>query len=423
MSSFESISPQPPLGRTVFFDWFAADPRPEKLLLATGALKDAQGRTPQLECVRIAGGRVHERGLPRDYLPVTGDRTFLRAVERLLLGNERADGAGDRLRSAHTPGGTAALWVAGMFLRTALPRARIWVSDPTWSNHVKVFSQAGLQVERYPYYDAARRALRFDETLAAVAQIPPGDVVFFHAATHNPTGLDPSDAQWRQLRDAIAGRGVIVFFDVAFFGFSRGLREDLRPVEQFYDAGCELLIAASFSKSFSMYNERVGSLSVVGSSGAAAANAFGHVEHLIRGSYSNPPLHGAAIVAEVLNDAELTALWEADLAGFRQRIATSRRQLQRELRARGAAHNLEYLTREGGIFTRLDLPPEAVERLRLEHALYLGAGGSCNVTAVPDASLARFCELVAPLIRPERDRPAALGIDWGAAGGFLPSPN
>jgi aspartate/tyrosine/aromatic aminotransferase len=286
-----------------------------------------------------------------------------------------------------------------MLLHTVFPAARIWVSQPTWSNHVKVFEQAGLKVGAYPYYDPLRRDLLFDEMLEAVSRLPKGDVVFLQAATHNPTGLDPSPDQWHALCEVVVQRELVPFFDVAFFGFARGLREDLEGLFCFCEAGCDMLIASSLSKSFSLYNERVGALSVVGGTVTGAANAFSHVLHLIRGSYSNPPLHGAALIAELLADARLAALWERDLQWFRDRIGGVRGRLARLLQERGVSRDVEYLVRENGLFTRLDLEATQVERLREEHALYLGGGGQLNVTAIPDTAIESFCDRVAVLLR------------------------
>ncbi len=398
MSYFDAIQPRPELARAAFRRQFAADPREAKLLLATGAFKDPQGETPVLQCVRLATKRVHARERSHDYLPEEGDPAFVEAMNRLLFGESCTETFGERLRTAQTPGGTAALWLGGTLIRTLFPGSRIWVSHPTWSNHIKVFEQAGLEVHSYAYYDPLRRELLFEEMLDAIARVPNGDVIFLQAATHNPTGLDPTPEQWRRLRDEMRKRGQIPFFDVAFFGFVRGVREDLEGLSLFCETGGEMLVAASLSKSFSLYNERVGSLSVIGETAHGAASTFSHVQHLIRGSYSNPPLHGAAIIGEVLSDRWLRELWKESLRGIRRRIGDVRAQLARRLSEKGVTSDLSYLTREAGLFTRLDLEPTQIDRLRDEHAIYIGGGGQFNVTALPDIAVDRFCDLVAPLL-------------------------
>lgn len=395
--SLDSISPLPPLARTVFLERFAADPRADKLLLAGGTFKEERGNTPLLESVRIATERVHARGISRDYLPITGDPALIDAMEQLLFGATFSQ-LENRLRTAHTPGGTAALWIGANFLKSAFPNARIHVSDPTWGNHVKVFEQAGLEVATYPYYDAHARTLRFEEMLQTVEQIPAGEILFLQAATHNPTGLDPDLAQWRQLRDVVRKRRLLPFFDVAFFGFANGLAEDLAGLRLCCEDGGELLVATSLSKSMSLYNERVGTLSIVAASPTNAGNAFSRVEHLIRGSYSNPPLHGAAIAAEVLGDPDLFLLWTNELAAVRKRIAQVRKRFAGSFTKLRPTGNFSYISREHGLFTKFDLREGAIDELRENHALHLGSGGRCNVTAVPDARFEHVCDLIAALL-------------------------
>jgi aspartate/tyrosine/aromatic aminotransferase len=391
---FDSIMPLPPLARTVLLERFAADRRPEKLLLAGGAYKNAEGLTPHLNSVRIATERIESRGINRDYLPGAGDPRFIAAIEKLLSG-ALASELSPRICTAHTPGGTAALWIGAMLLRAIAPGASIWVSDPTWGNHIKVFEQAGLEVAAYPYYDATARTLLFEELLAAVEEIPQGDVVFLQASTHNPTGLDPDLDQWRALREAVRRQRILPFFDVAFFGFSNGIVDDLAGLSAFLEDGDDLLIATSLSKSMSFYNERVGSLSIVGSTTEEAENAFSHVEHLVRGSYSNSPLHGAAIAAEVLSDADLFSRWNAELGEIRGRIGRMRGRFAEGLAARLPQHDFSYIEREYGLFTRFDISDEAVEHLRETEALHLGTGGRCNVTAVPDQRFKLVCDEIA----------------------------
>jgi aromatic-amino-acid transaminase len=341
---------------------------------------------------------VHDRELSRDYLPVTGEAAFIDAIESLLCG-EQHEKIAPRIRTAHTPGGTAALWIGATLLRSTHPNSAIWVSDPTWGNHIKVFEQAGHTVRSFPWHADQTRRLNFGSIQAAIQGIPEHDVVFLQASTHNPTGLDPALEQWRELRGIIRRRNLVPFVDVAFFGFAEGLREDLAGLSLLLEDGGDLLVATSLSKSMSFYNERVGSLSVVGSTAHAAENAFSYVEHLIRGSYSNPPLHGAAIAAEVLRDAELRAMWEQELAAIRSRIASMRERLVTRLHELAPEQELGHISTERGLFTRFDLADGAVDQIRESHAIHLGSGGRANVTAIPDVRFDDVCRVLAASLR------------------------
>lgn len=393
MPYFDSISPQPPLHKYELVDQFLADNRAEKIFAATGAFKNAQGQTPLLQCVRIAEAQLHDKGLPRDYLDPAGYRPLSLAMTRLLLSDTHRVAVDQRIRTAHTPGGTAALRVGADLLGTTKPGCRIWVCNPTWGNHLKVFRAAGLDVQSYAY-SVNDAALDFERLMVDVRQIPRGDVLFLQASTHNPTCVDLSTAQWSRLAKTIAEHELLPFFDVAFFGFTAGLDEDLAGLRTVLATDCDAIIATSLSKSFSLYNRRVGTLSVVGASREGAENAFSHVMHLIRANYSNPPIDGAAIVAEILNDPQLFATWQRELEQMRQRMASCRNALADTLERTGVDLDLSYITREKGIFTQLPLSREKIDALRSEHSIYIPADGRLNLTAIPDAKFGRFCTVI-----------------------------
>lgn len=395
MLHFGSIDPLPEMPKYRILEQFIEDPRPDKLLLSSGAFKNERAETPLFESVRLATARVQQRGLPRDYLDIAGYQPFVDAMERLIFGDTHDVLTHNRIQTAHTPGGTAALRIAAELLRSVRPDAAVWVSDPTWGNHVKVFEAAGLSVGRYAYYNAGARALDFAKMLDSLRRIPERDAVFFQAATHNPTCIDPTVEQWRELAHVVQGRELLPVFDVAFFGFQSGIREDLEGMLSFCGPGRELVIATSQSKSFAMYNERVGTLSIVAATAEDAARTFSHVRHLIRASYSNPPLHGAAIIAEILTDPELFATWKKDLQQVRDRMRHCRELLVERLRARGVERDLSYVLRERGMFTQIALTEEQLQELRVRDAIHLSRDGRLNLTALTDRQMERFCDVLA----------------------------
>jgi aspartate aminotransferase/aromatic-amino-acid transaminase len=405
MPLFDSLEPLAPMQKFQLIEQYLADRRPGKILAATGAYKNERGETPLFECVQIAEDRIREREPLRDYLEPAGYLPFCEAMQRLLFGNELPstwEGAAPQndwpIRTIHTPGGTAALRLGADLLVSAGLRETIWVSEPTWGNHLKVFQAAGLTVETYPY-SVEDGYLDVDQLLASIEAIPDGDVLMLQASTHNPTCIDLTLENWRQLAVIVARRELIPFFDVAFFGFTDGLREDLAGLREILATNCEAIVATSLSKSFALYNRRVGTLSIVGTTDAAAENAFQHARHLIRANYSNPPLEGAALVAEILTDRHLFSIWERELERVRTRMRRCREQIARLLRENGVARDLSYITRERGLFSRLDLTLEQTETLRTDQAIYLTPTGRFNVTAIADKQMDRFCRCVSACLR------------------------
>ena len=314
---FESLTAAPPDAILGLTEAFKKDPSSEKIKLGVGVYKDASGSTPILDCVKQAERRLIESESSKAYLAIDGNPDYARHVPALLFA-EQVDAV--RLATVQTPGGTGALRVASEFIKQNFPGARIWCSRPTWVNHPHVFAAAGLEVQEYAYFDAETNSLDFDAMLSDLRRVPAGDVVLLHGCCHNPTGVDPTPEQWEVLGKTLAARQALPLVDIAYQGLADGLEEDAAGLRSLLDANEELLVCSSFSKNFGLYRERVGALMVVGKTSAAAQTALTQLKRLVRGNYSNPPSHGAAIVATVLDDAELTSCWWRELAEMRDRI-------------------------------------------------------------------------------------------------------
>jgi len=383
----------------MFQERFAADPRPDKMLVSVGPYKNEHGELPQFECVRIASERVRQKGLSKYYLDVAGYQPFRDAVNRFLFGAASELITQGRIITNHTPGGTAALRMGADFIKSQWPELAIWVSDPTWGNHIRVFETAGLAVKRYPYYDAQRREFKIDDLLANIEKIPDGDVIFLQASTHNPTCMDPTPDEWARLAKLVAAKRLLPFFDIAFFGFSNGIREDLAGLMVFSEVVDDWMIALSFSKSFALYNDRIGAFAMIGSSKNAVMNVNSHIRPLIRANYSNPPLDGAAVVTEILESPKLYQMWVSEIGKVRRRIETTRKQIVQGLVSQGVERDLTYLLREKGLFTTLDISPEHIDELREVHGIHISSAGRINVTSMTDHQIDRFCQIVSGYIK------------------------
>ena len=377
---------------------FKKDANPAKINLGVGVYKDADNNTPIFAAVKLAEERLLTSETSKSYLPIPGAEAYGAAVRALLFGADHEIIKANRAATAHTPGGTGALRVAGDFIHTRLPGARLWLSDPTWANHANVFAAAGLDIERYPYYDAENKCLKFDAMVDALKSVPDGDVVLFHGCCHNPTGMDPTPEQWAVLADVASERGFLPLFDFAYHGLADGLDEDAVGLRTFCRPGCELLIASSFSKNFGLYNERVGALTVVAGSQDAAERAFSHVKKVIRANYSNPPVHGAAIVTTVVNDPDLRASWENEVKSMRDRINGMRRLFVETLAAKGVTRDFSFLTKQRGMFSFSGLTKEQVLKLREENAIYIVDSGRINVAGMTPGNMDTLCSAIAHVI-------------------------
>ncbi|MDR2991837.1 MAG: aspartate/tyrosine/aromatic aminotransferase [Burkholderiaceae bacterium] len=379
-------------------DDFQHDPRPGKVSLSVGLYFDEQGRLPVLQAIRRAEAQLAQHVLPCGYLPMEGAADYRAAVQTLVFGPEREAVQNGRIATLQSLGGSGALKVGADFLRRYFPNAGVWVSDPTWENHVAIFEGAGFQVGTYPYYDAATGALRFDAMLAAIRALPRGSIVLLHACCHNPTGVDLSREQWQALIPVLLERGLIPFVDMAYQGFGDGLDEDAWPVRALADAGAQCFVANSFSKNFSLYGERCGALHAVCADAAAAQTVLGQLKATVRRNYSSPPTHGARLIATVLQTPELLALWQQELTAMRGRIQTMRAQLHDALRARLPERDWSYLVTQRGMFSYTGLATAQVDHLRQQHAIYLVRSGRMCMTGLTPGNVAHVAQALAAVI-------------------------
>ncbi len=372
---------------------FNADTRTTKVNLGVGVYFDDNGKIPLLGAVKVAEKARLETMPPRGYQPIEGLGAYNQAVQALLFGKESSLLAEGRVVTVEALGGTGALKVGADFLKRLQPGATVYISDPSWENHRALFESAGFPVDVYPYYDAATRGVNFEGMKAKLNALPAGSIIVLHACCHNPTGADLTEAQWRETIDAIRTRGLIPFIDMAYQGFADGIAEDALALNLFAASGLQFFVSSSFSKSFSLYGERVGALSVVTSGKDEAARVLSQVKRVIRTNYSNPPIHGGAVVAAVLSNPELRQMWEDELAGMRERIRAMRVSLVDKLKAKGVAQDFSFVVKQRGMFSYTGLSAEQVERMKNEFGIYaVGTGRIClaalntkNIDYVADA--------------------------------------
>ena len=398
MSLFSNVelAPRDPiLGMTEAFN---ADPNPAKVNLGVGVYFDEQGKLPILNCVLAAEKQLAETPKPKGYLPIDGIAAYDRAVQELVFGAESAALRDGRVATVQTLGGTGGLKVGADFLQRLNPGAKVLISDPSWENHRALFTQAGFEVQTYPYYDAATHGIRFEAMLAALNAAAPGTVVVLHACCHNPTGGDLDAAQWAQVVQVVQSRQLVPFLDMAYQGFGDGIAEDGAVVQQFLAAGLDFLVATSFSKSFSLYGERVGALSVVCVSKDEAARVLSRLKVLIRGNYSNPPTHGAQLVATVLTTPALRRQWEEELSGMRQRIKRMREALVQRLAGAGVKQDMSFILRQKGMFSYSGLSAAQMQRLRNEFGVYGIDSGRICVAALNERNLGPVAAAIAKVV-------------------------
>lgn len=377
---------------------FKKDPTPNKINLGVGVYKDDHNQTPILKSVKKAEERLLAEETSKSYLSIPGSAAYGACVKGLLFGEGHEIVTSGRAQTAHTPGGTGALRVAGDFIKQQFPGATLWLSNPTWANHGAIFAAAGVPVKSYPYYDAEGKCLDFDAMKAAIAGAPAGDVILLHGCCHNPSGMDPDAAQWAELAALTREKGLLPLFDFAYQGFAKGIEEDAAGLRAFCTPGRELLVCSSFSKNFGLYNERVGAMTLVGASAGVTAAAFSHVEKSIRSNYSNPPFHGGAIVTAILQDPELKALWVEEVAAMRDRIQTMREGLVATLKAKGVARDFSFIAAQNGMFSFSGLSKEQVDRLRAEHAIYIVGSGRISVAGITPSNMEPLCDAIAKVL-------------------------
>jgi aspartate/tyrosine/aromatic aminotransferase len=377
---------------------FQKDPNPQKINLSVGVYKDATGKTPIMRCVKTAEERILRDEKTKNYLSIQGSPDYSRAVQELLFGAGDAIVPSGRVITAQTPGGTAALRVAADFLKKLFPNANVWLSEPTWPNHPSIFQAAGLGVKIYPYFDPTTNGLAFDRMISALGGIPSGDVIVLHGCCHNPTGIDPSTEQWERIAKIVADRKLLPLVDFAYQGLADGIREDAAGLATIVRTGCEVLIASSFSKNFGLYNERVGALTAICQIPAAAEAVLSQIKSCIRANYSNPPAHGGAIVAIVVSDPQLRALWDGEVREIRERINGMRRLFVKTLAEKGIRRDFSFITRQRGMFSYSGLTPDQVRRLRDERAIYVVGSGRINVAGMTEANMDALCSAIAEVL-------------------------
>jgi aspartate/tyrosine/aromatic aminotransferase len=395
---FDHIEPAPPDPILGLSEAFRNDPSPKKINLSVGVYQDGSGKTPILESVSRAGRLVLERQKSMSYLPIPGSPAYAQSVQRLMFGTGHEVETSGRAATSHTPGGTGALRVAADLIRQQLPKATVWMTQPTWPNHPQIFAAAGVPTKSFPYFDAKTNGLAFEEMLAAVGKIPVGDVILLHACCHNPTGIDPTPEQWKKLADAVYGRGLLPLLDFAYQGFADGIDEDAVGLRAFSRPGAELMVCSSFSKNFGLYCERVGALTIVAKDRQSADTVQSQVKVCIRSNYSNPPAHGAELVVAVLGDAELRKLWEQEVAQMRGRINGMRELLAKTLKAKGVPGDYSFITRQRGMFSFSGLTPPQVEALKQKYSIYIVGSGRINVAGITEQNVGPLCEAIAEVV-------------------------
>ena len=370
MSMFSAVEMAPRDPILGLNEQFAADSNPKKVNLGVGVYYDDNGKLPLLACVQKAEQAMMAKPSARGYLPIDGIAAYDSAVQALVFGAQSPSVLAKRVATVQCLGGTGGLKVGADFLKRLNPQAKVLISDPSWENHKALFTQAGFEVQAYPYYDAQALGVNFPKMLAFLASAQAGSIVVLHACCHNPTGYDITPSQWQQVVETVKAKGLTAFLDMAYQGFGHGIAEDGAVVDLFVQAGLSFFVATSFSKSFSLYGERVGALSVHCETADEAAKVLSQLKIAIRTNYSNPPIHGGSVVAAVLNNPEWRSLWEGELAEMRVRIKEMRQKLVIGLKAAGVQRDMSFITQQIGMFSYSGLSKDQMIRLRNEFGVY-----------------------------------------------------
>ena len=395
-SRFASIATAPPDAILGLTEAFVSDPNPNKMNLSVGVYKDASGQTPILRCVKEAERRLVETESTKGYLPIGGVPDYCQKIRELIFGGSLN---ADRISVLQTPGGTGALRVAAGFLMTQLAPIRIWMPNPTWANHPAVFTAEGLPMESYRYLASDRTSFDFEGMIEDLKSKPSaGDAILLHACCHNPTGVDPTGQQWREIASVIREQQLLPVIDFAYQGFGEGLQEDTEGIRAILDVCEEAIVCNSFSKNFGLYSERVGGISVVSAEASSAVATESQLKKLVRSNYSNPPRHGAAIVSTVLSDDELTQTWHQELAEMRDRIKSLRQQFVDVMKSTGAGHDFSFLLSQKGMFSFSGLNQMQVDQLKNKHSIYIVGSGRINVAGMSEDRMDQLCTAVAEVI-------------------------
>jgi len=398
MSLFQAVEMAPRDPILGLNEQFNADTNPKKVNLGVGVYYDDNGKLPLLQCVQKAEKQMMEDPKARGYLPIDGIAAYDAAVKSLVFGADGEPVKSGRVATVQALGGTGGLKIGADFLRRVNPNAKVLISDPSWENHRALFTQAGFTVEAYPYYSAAKRGIDFDGMLTALDQAPEGTVVVLHACCHNPTGYDITGEQWDQVIAKVKAKKLVPFLDMAYQGFGSGIEEDGAVVGKFVASGQNFFVSTSFSKSFSLYGERVGALSVLCQDKEEASRVLSQLKIMIRTNYSNPPIHGGTVVAMVLNTPELRALWEKELGEMRVRIKQMRVELVSRLKAAGVKEDMSFITTQVGMFSYSGLSKDQMVRLRNEFGVYGTDTGRMCVAALNSKNIDYVCQSIAKVV-------------------------
>lgn len=374
---------------------FRKEQNPQKVNLGVGVYKDDQGKTPVLRCVKAAEQELLTSEESKNYLPIGGDPLYGGSVQQLIFGENSEVITSARAATIHAPGGTGALRVGAQLLKKFRPDRTVWVSAPTWANHVGIFSDAGFSLSHYPYYNKETKGLDFEDLERCLENVPGGDLVLLHACCHNPSGVDLDEQQWRRITEIAREKQWIPFLDFAYQGLGLGLEQDRRAVELMAEAGVDFLVASSFSKNFGLYNERTGALTIIAPSTAEAEVAMSHLKKTIRTIYSNPPAHGGLTVATVLNDKNLFAQWVGELEEMRSRIISMRAAFVEGLAARETRYDFSFINDQRGMFSFSGLDDETISWLRANKGIYIVGGGRINVAGLNSSNIDYVCDAIA----------------------------
>ena len=377
---------------------FNADTRSIKVNLGVGVYFDDNGKIPLLDAVKVAEKARLEAMPPRGYQPIDGTPAYNQSVQKLIFGADSQLLAEGRVVTAQALGGTGALKIGADYLKQLMPNATVYISDPSWENHRALFEAAGFTVESYPYYDASARGVNFQGMKDCLNALPACSIIVLHACCHNPTGADLTESQWREVIDVMKARGLVGFLDMAYQGFADGITEDALALNLLAASGLQFFVASSFSKSFSLYGERVGALSAVTASKDESSRVLSQIKRTIRTNYSNPPTHGGAVVAAVLSSPELRQVWETELAGMRSRIRTMRQSFVEKLKAKGVAQDFSFIIQQRGMFSYTGLSADQVARMQNEFGVYAVSTGRICVAAMNTRNLDYVVDAVAAVL-------------------------
>ncbi len=399
MSMFTAVEMAPRDPILGLNEQFAADTNPNKVNLGVGVYFDDNGKLPLLQCVQSAEKTMMEKPAARGYLPIDGIAAYDAAVKGLVFGSDSEPVKSGRVATVQGIGGTGGLKIGADFLKRLSPNATVLISDPSWENHRALFTNAGFKVDTYAYYDAATRGVNFEGMLASLNAAAAGTVVVLHACCHNPTGYDITPTQWDQVVSVVKAKNLTAFLDMAYQGFGHGIAEDGAVIQKFVAAGLSFFVSTSFSKSFSLYGERVGALSVLCANKEEADRVLSQLKIVIRTNYSNPPIHGGAVVAAVLGNPELRALWEKELGEMRVRIKAMRQKLVDGLKAAGVKQDMSFITTQIGMFSYSGLNKDQMVRLRNEFGVYGTDTGRMCVAALNSKNIDHVCASIAKVVQ------------------------